>query len=143
MRGALRPAALLLERAAQLTPPDRQDEAVRRAVDAAYLHFEAGDSRRAEAKLRDVIAPLPPGPQRARALVRARAHPLYEAPDEARELFLQVVDEAEGDARPSQSPTKGSPPAASGCSSDSTKRSNTRSIALALARELGRRGARR
>ena len=74
LRGALRPAALILERAEQLTPPASQDEAVRRGVEAAYLHFEAGDSRRAEAKLRDLIAPLPRGPQRARAL-DACTHP--------------------------------------------------------------------
>ncbi len=98
MRGAPRPAALLLERAQQLTPCDRQDEAVRRAVDAAYLHFESGDSRRAETKLRDVIAPLTLGPQRARALVVLARIRLYEAPEEARELFVQVIDEA-GDDR--------------------------------------------
>ena len=67
-RGALRPAALLLDRARELTASDRPDEAVRRAVDAAFLHFKAGDSRRAEAQLRDLIAPLPPGRVRARAL---------------------------------------------------------------------------
>ena len=41
-RGAPRPAALVLDRAEQLTPSDRQADAVRRAVEAAYLHFEAG-----------------------------------------------------------------------------------------------------
>jgi DNA-binding CsgD family transcriptional regulator len=97
-RGAPRPAALLLDRASELTPHGQGDDAVRRAVDAAFLHFEAGDSRRAEARLRDVIAPLPPGPLRARALVVLARIRLYEVPAEARELFLQVVDEA-GDDR--------------------------------------------
>ena len=97
-RGAPRPAALLLDCAEQLTPIASRDDAVRRAVDAAFLHFEAGDSRRAEAKLRGVIAPLPPGPVRARALVVLARVRLYEAPAEARELFLQVVAEA-GDDR--------------------------------------------
>ncbi len=96
-RGALRPAALLLDRAHQLTPSDRNDDAVRRAVEAAYLHFEAGDSRRAEAKLREVIIPLPSGPLRARALVVLARIRLYEAPEEARELFEEVIDEAGGD----------------------------------------------
>ena len=59
-RGALRSAALMLDRASELTPPIAADDALRRAVDAAYLHFESGDSRRAEAQLRDVIAPLSP-----------------------------------------------------------------------------------
>ena len=96
-RGAPRPAALLLDCAEQLTPPASRDDAVRRAVEAAYLHFESGDSRRAEAKLRDLVAPLPPGLLRARALVVLARIRLYERPDEARTLFLQVLDEAEGD----------------------------------------------
>ena len=97
-RGAPRPAALLLDRAEQLTPTASRNDAVRRGVEAAYLHFEAGDSRRAEAKLREVIAPLEPGPLRARALVVLARIRLYERPDEAKELFAQVIDEA-GDDR--------------------------------------------
>ena len=126
-RGALRPGrASPRARRAAHAAIDRTTQC-RRAVEAAYLHFESGDSRRAEAKLREVIAPLPPGPQRARALVRARADPLYEAPDEARSSSLQVVEEAgrrSRDARASR--TRASPRAASGCSSDSMRRSSTR-----------------
>ncbi|HSI98523.1 MAG TPA: AAA family ATPase, partial [Gaiellaceae bacterium] len=96
-RGAPRPAALLLDRACELTPPDRLDDAHRRAVDAAYLHFESGDSPRAEAQLRRVLAVLAPGRQRARALVRLARVRSYEAQAEAAELFLQAVDEAGGD----------------------------------------------
>jgi len=92
-RGALRAAAGLLERAVHLTPPDRPDEALRRAVDAAYLQFESGDSNGAEAQLRDLIAPLPPGPQRAKATVVLARIRLYKAPGEAIELFGQVVRE--------------------------------------------------
>jgi DNA-binding CsgD family transcriptional regulator len=98
-RGALRPAALMLERASELTPDDRADDALRRAVDAAYLHFASGDSRRAEAQLRALIAPLPAGAQRARAMVILARIRLYEAPREAAQLFDQVVDEAKDDAR--------------------------------------------
>jgi DNA-binding CsgD family transcriptional regulator len=90
-RGALRPAALLLDRARQLTPPERRSDEIRRAIEAAFLHFEAGDARRAEAQLRDVIAPLESGPELARALVVLARIRLYEAPDEARALFEQVV----------------------------------------------------
>jgi len=97
-RGAPRPAALLLDRAEQLTPPGSRDDTVRRAVEAAYLHFEAGDSRRAEAKLQEVVARLQPGPLRAKALVVLARIRLYERPDEARELFARVIDEA-GDDR--------------------------------------------
>jgi DNA-binding CsgD family transcriptional regulator len=98
-RGAPRPAALLLDCAEQLTPADSREDAVRRAVEAAHLHFEAGDSRRAEARLREVIARLPAGPLRASALVVLARVRLYERPDEAKDLFAQVVDEAGDDKR--------------------------------------------
>jgi DNA-binding CsgD family transcriptional regulator len=97
-RGAPRPAALLLDRARDLTPADLPDEARRRAIDAAYLHYESGDSPRAEAQLQDVIARLPAGSQRASALVRLARVRAYEVLREAVDLFLQAVDEA-GDDR--------------------------------------------
>jgi DNA-binding CsgD family transcriptional regulator len=96
-RGAPRPAALLLDRARELTPPDAADVGIRRAVDAAYLHFESGDSSRANAQLTDVIASLPAGRPRARALVRLARVRSYRAQREAAELFLQAIAEADGD----------------------------------------------
>jgi DNA-binding CsgD family transcriptional regulator len=96
-RGALRPAALLLDRARELTPVDRGDEAALRGIEAAYLHFESGDSRRAETKLQDLLAPLPAGPLRAKALVVLARIRLYETPAEARGLFAQVIEEAGDD----------------------------------------------
>ncbi|MGH3078745.1 MAG: ATP-binding protein [Gaiellaceae bacterium] len=93
-RGALRPAALLVDRAHELTPADRGDDVVRRGTEAAYLHFESGDSPRAEASLRELVAPLAPGPLRARAVVALARIRLYEAPDEAKALFAEVVEEA-------------------------------------------------
>lgn len=96
-RGAPRPAALLLDRACELTPGDRADEALRRAVDAAYLHYESGDSPRAEAQLREVIAGLPQGRERARALMRLARVRAYVALSDAAEIFLQAVNEADGD----------------------------------------------
>ena len=80
-RGAPRPAALLLDRACALTPGDRAADAHRRAVDAAYLHYESGDSPRAEAQLdasrRGAAAGTEPGARpdasRPRALVRDAA----------------------------------------------------------------------
>jgi DNA-binding CsgD family transcriptional regulator len=96
-RGAPRPAALLLDRARELTPADRAGEATRRGVDAAYLHFESGDSHRAETQLRELIAPLTASPERARALwVLARIR-TYEAPAEAVTLFREVLNEADRD----------------------------------------------
>jgi DNA-binding CsgD family transcriptional regulator len=97
-RGAPRPAALLLDRSGELTPAHQIDEALRRAVDAAVLHYESGDSRRAEARLREVIDVLPAGAQRARALMRLARVRSYQAQDEATELFLQAIAEA-GDDR--------------------------------------------
>ncbi|HEU0248095.1 MAG TPA: AAA family ATPase [Gaiellaceae bacterium] len=96
-RGAPRPAALLLDRARELTPDDRADDALRRAVDAANLHFESGDSRRAESQLEDVIRRLPPGRKRALALVRLGRVRSFEAQAEGADLFLQAVEEAEGE----------------------------------------------
>ena len=97
-RGAPRPAALLLDCAEQLTPSARPDEALRRAVDAAYLHFEAGDTNRAEARLREIIAPLPSGELRAKALAALARVRLYASPREAADLFARALDET-GDDR--------------------------------------------
>ena len=97
-RGAPRPAALLLDRACKLTPEDRRPEAHRRAVEAAYLHYESGDSPRADAQLTHVIGELSPGPTRARALMRLARVRSYEKQRDAVDLFLQAIDEAEGDA---------------------------------------------
>ncbi|MGH3129041.1 MAG: ATP-binding protein [Gaiellaceae bacterium] len=96
-RGAPRPAALLLDRASALTPSDRAEEGVRRAVDAAYLHFESGDSPRAEAQLEQVIASLGPGRDRARAVTQLGRVRSDRSLAEAVALFSQALDEAEGD----------------------------------------------
>lgn len=96
-RGAPRPAALLLDRARELTPSGSRDEALRRAVDAAYLHYESGDSPRAEVQLRDVIAALDPGRSRAHAMVRLARVRTFRALREAAELFLQAIPDCEGD----------------------------------------------
>jgi len=93
-RGAPRPAALLLDRAHELTPTTNTDDAVRRAIDAAYLHYEAGDSVRAEERLRAVVARLGPGSERARALVRLARVRMYEALGDGADLFRSAIDEA-------------------------------------------------
>jgi DNA-binding CsgD family transcriptional regulator len=96
-RGAPRPAALLLDRARELTPAERPGDACRRAVDAAYLHYESGDSPRAVAQLHDLIAKLGPGRQRARALMRLARVRSYQAQDEATSFFLEAIAEAGDD----------------------------------------------
>jgi DNA-binding CsgD family transcriptional regulator len=98
-RGAPRSAALLLDRAGELTPEDCVDESIRRAIEASYLHFESGDSRRAESQLRSTIARLDAGRLRAAGLARLARVRSYEAQDEAARLFLQAIEEAEGDQR--------------------------------------------
>src|SRR5205823_10158368 len=93
----LGPAAVLLDRAYELTPRDDSERGLRRAVDAAFLHYESGDALRAEASLRDLIEPLTRGRLRARALMVLARIRTYDAPADATDLFLQVVEEAEGD----------------------------------------------
>jgi len=95
-RGAPRPAALLLDRARELTPRDDSDRAFTRAIEAAHLHYVSGDSPRAEAQLRDIVGALPPGPLRATAVMRLARVRAYEALPEAAELYMQAVEEAEG-----------------------------------------------
>ena len=68
-RGAPGEAAELLEEARLLTPPGSDALALRRAVDAASHHFEAGDARRARVLLDEAVSKLPAGVERARALI--------------------------------------------------------------------------
>jgi DNA-binding CsgD family transcriptional regulator len=96
-RGAPRPAALLLDRSRELTPSDMPEEACGRAIEAAYLHYVSGDSPRAEAQLRVIVDQSDPGRVRAKALMRLARVRAYEALPEAAALYLQAVDEAEGD----------------------------------------------
>jgi DNA-binding CsgD family transcriptional regulator len=96
-RGACRPAARFLERAGELTPGERPDECARRAVDAAYLHFESGDSRRAETQLRELLAGTAAGSVRARALTRLASIRSYESQTEAADLYRDAIAEAGGD----------------------------------------------
>jgi DNA-binding CsgD family transcriptional regulator len=66
-------------------------------VDAAYLHYESGDSPRAEAQLVQIIERLSAGPERGRALMRLARVRSYEMQRDAVDLFLQAIEEAHGD----------------------------------------------
>jgi hypothetical protein len=79
-RGAPRPAALLLDRAEELTPADQREDAIRRAVDAAHLHYESGDSHRAETRLRSVIHTAAGGPDARTGNRPARTCPCLRGP---------------------------------------------------------------
>ncbi len=68
-RGAPVAAAELLEQSAALTPPTAGSDALRRVVAAAGHLFEAGDTPRARVLLDETIPQLPPGIERAQALI--------------------------------------------------------------------------
>jgi DNA-binding CsgD family transcriptional regulator len=69
-RGAPDAAAVLLERAVDLTPPFSRDEVIRRKLDAADQHIAAGNMTAARDILGGVTATCDAGPMRARALHR-------------------------------------------------------------------------
>lgn len=67
-RGAWDVAAELLERARELTPPQRREEARTRSISAAQHHVYAGDRPRARALIEEVLAEPLPDVLRAQAL---------------------------------------------------------------------------
>jgi tetratricopeptide (TPR) repeat protein len=69
-RGAPDAAAELLELARTLTPPGDGAGLLRRSVEAAEHHFDAGDATRATALLEEAIATARPGGDRARIVFR-------------------------------------------------------------------------
>jgi DNA-binding CsgD family transcriptional regulator len=98
-RGAPAAAADLLERAAQLTPGGDRVSARHRLCDAAYYHFESGDSRQSRALLEALLEQVSPGSERARVLTRLARVRAYD--DDLRapiDLNLQAIVEA-GDNR--------------------------------------------
>jgi hypothetical protein len=129
----------LLDRAGELTPPSQVDAAQRRAIEAAYLHFESGDARRAEARLRELLASLGPGTVRARALWVLARIKTYEAPLEAAELFLEVVEDARGDAELEAAAHEGVASSLFYAFERFAESAVHANAALALARELGDR----
>ena len=97
-RGAPAAAAGLYEWASRLTLPAAAEAAHRRRMDAAYCLFESGDSRRARVLLEEIAAVLPPGPGRARALIRlARVRSYDDDLSAAESLFHQAIAEAGAD----------------------------------------------
>ena len=97
-RGAPAAAAELLERAAQLTPANDAAAARCWLADAAYYHFESGDSRRARALLESLLTQASPGPERARVLTRLARVRAYD--DDLRapiDLDSQAIVEAGDD----------------------------------------------
>jgi DNA-binding CsgD family transcriptional regulator len=67
-RGAPEIAGTLMERAAELTPPDQRDDWRKRLIDAAQNHLNSGDPARSRAILTRLADSLPPGRDRAEVL---------------------------------------------------------------------------
>jgi DNA-binding CsgD family transcriptional regulator len=97
-RGAPAAAAGLAEHARRLTPPENAGHLLRRTMEAAGFHYEAGDAALGRALLEEAVASAAPGPQRAEALKRlARAHAFEADLRVAATLYRGAIDEA-GDA---------------------------------------------
>jgi DNA-binding CsgD family transcriptional regulator len=94
-RGAPSAAADLAERAAELTPPAAAQLRVARLLTAVDAHMRAAEGARAGALLAALIDTLPPGPERADALLR-QAVVLDER--DTRPLARQALVEAGDDA---------------------------------------------
>ena len=124
-RGALRPAALLLDRACELTPTDaRRRRCDARSRPRSCTSRPATRGARRHSSVRSSLR-CRAGPQRARALVVLARIRSLRGPDEARELFLRVDRRGRGRSPHARTRPRGSQPAASGCSSDSRRRWHT------------------
>ncbi|HEY2305564.1 MAG TPA: AAA family ATPase, partial [Streptosporangiaceae bacterium] len=91
VRGAPAAAAELAELAATLTPPDQALARWRRRVDAGAYLFRAGDTARARHDLEALAEEMPPGPDRAEALLVLGMILLHDAGDP---MAVQVLEEA-------------------------------------------------
>ena len=94
-RGAPAAAAELAEKALWLTPPKDGEHALRRRMDAAAHHFEAGDPAHARELLEDALAAAPPGSERASVRTRlARVHAFEADLPRAAALYREALAEA-------------------------------------------------
>ena len=96
-RGAPDAAADLLELARKLTPPEDGAGLLRRSVEAAGYHFDAGDAIRATALLEAAIAMARPGRDRAPLLLHLASISWLDLPRVQR-LSEQALEEAGDDA---------------------------------------------
>jgi DNA-binding CsgD family transcriptional regulator/tetratricopeptide (TPR) repeat protein len=99
-RGAPGMAAEMLDQAYGLTPAAHLQLRIRRRIQAAEYHLEAGDTARARGELEEVLQLAPAGPPRAEVLVNlARTFTLKVGPQRAEQLFMDAADHAGDDAR--------------------------------------------
>jgi DNA-binding CsgD family transcriptional regulator/tetratricopeptide (TPR) repeat protein len=98
-RGSASAAAELAERAVALTPPRDEEGRRQRRLQAADLHFEAGDLERALAIVRAAGDDAPRGSARAAVLLRlGRLRAETSGAAEAVALWREALAEADGDA---------------------------------------------
>ena len=95
--GAPDAAAELLELARKLTPPEDSAGLLRRSVEAAEYHFDAGDATRATALLQEAVATARPGRDRARIRLRLASISWLDMP-RVQGLSEQALQEAGEDA---------------------------------------------
>ena len=94
-RGAPGMAAEMLDQAYGLTPAAHVGHGIRRRIQAAEYHLEAGDTTRAREGLEELLELAPSGPQRAEVLVNlARTF----GPQRAEPLFMEAADHVGHDA---------------------------------------------
>jgi DNA-binding CsgD family transcriptional regulator len=99
-RGSASAAAELAEQAVALTPPADEEDRRRRRLEAADLHFEAGDIHRALSVLEGAGDEAPRGPARAAVLLRlARLRAETSGAVEAVALWREALAQAAGDDR--------------------------------------------
>jgi DNA-binding CsgD family transcriptional regulator len=97
-RGAPAAAAELAEHAYRLTLADRPDNRVRRLLETAHYHFEAGDAARAQRLFEEAVALAPPGSRRAEALtLLAETHGFAGDLRAESDLYRAVIAETQAD----------------------------------------------
>ena len=99
-RGAPGMAAEMLDDAYGLTPAAHVEHRIRRRIQAAEYHLEAGDTSRAREELEELLELVPLGPQRAEVLVNlARTFLMLNVgPQRAEQLFTEAANHAGHDA---------------------------------------------
>lgn len=95
-RAAPESAAEIADLALALTPPGDGEEIIRRGVQAASHHFDAGDAIRAQDLLREMSAATPRGPARAEILWRL-ADASWNETDVVRGYLEEALEDASDD----------------------------------------------
>jgi DNA-binding CsgD family transcriptional regulator len=100
-RGAPGMAGELLDQAYELTPAAHVEQRIRRRIQAAECHLEAGDATRARGELEELLQLAPTGPQRAEVLVNLAGTEitLKVGPEWAEQLYTEAASHAGDDAR--------------------------------------------